>query len=397
MGVVAVAHGRRILLPVVIVMVTIAALAVRLPLLGHETGDYRFYVRPWYDELAAKGFGVIGTDFSNYTPPYLYILWLVTFVPVRAIVAIKAASIAFDLILAVAAAAIAWTVCRRRSAAVIAYALVLVAPTVVLNGASWGQCDSIYGACVLLAILAVLRRWPALALLFVGIGIAFKVQAIFLLPWLVVLTARRRIPLRAWLALPIPYIVAIIPAWIAGRPLSELLTIYREQADAYSQLTMNAPSVYAWIDAREGIGYGATVVGMVVIAVAMAAAWRRMNVNDPGALVRSATFFLILVPFVLPHMHERYFYLADAMSVVYAVTQPRRWYLPVLVITASTFAYWPFLYGREPVSLGWLALLMATALLVTAWDVFTPHWRPLARRRRQAGPARAALSSSRSR
>ena len=68
---------------------------------------------------------------------------------------IKLFSILFDVLLA-------WSVMQlvglfRRNAAwkLAAFFLVLFWPTVVLNGALWGQCDSVYAA---LAVLSVYRR-----------------------------------------------------------------------------------------------------------------------------------------------------------------------------------------------------------------------------------------------
>jgi uncharacterized membrane protein len=66
----------------------------------------------------------------------------------------------------------------------------------------------------------------------------------------------------------------------------------------------------------------------------------------PTRIVLAATVSVLLVPFFLPAMHERYFFLADAMTVVAAFYLPRRlWALPVLEQFASFCAYLPFLLG----------------------------------------------------
>lgn len=43
------------------------------------------------------------------------------------------------------------------------------------------------------------------------------------------------------------YLVTIIPAWIAGRPLTDLLLIYLGQSQKFKELTKNAPNLYQWI------------------------------------------------------------------------------------------------------------------------------------------------------
>ena len=95
-------------------------------------------------------------------------------------------------------------------------------------------------------------------------------------------------------------------------------------------------------------------------------------------VVLLATLFAILVPFFLPAMHERYFYLADALSVVAAFYFPRRlWPVPLLVQFASFLSYTPFLFGRTAVDLKWLALAMLVALVLVIWQVVLETRRPL--------------------
>jgi hypothetical protein len=38
-------------------------------------------------------------------------------------------------------------------------------------------------------------------------------------------------------------------------------------------------------------------------------------------------------------MHDRYFYLADVFSVIYALYRPRTWYVAALIVGASLLAY----------------------------------------------------------
>ena len=64
----------------------------------------------------------------------------------------------------------------------------------------------------------------------------------------------------------------------------------------------------------------------------------------------------MLLPFLLPKMHERYFYVADLLSIIVAFYQPSLFFVPVLMITISFFAYQPTLFGVEPVPIGLLAL-----------------------------------------
>ena len=92
---------------------------------------------------------------------------------------------------------------------------------------------------------------------------------------------------------------------------------------------------------------------------------------DAERIVTAAVVFVLLVPFVLPGMHERYFYLADVLTVVLAFYRPRLWYVPLLVQAASLLSYLPFLFWEMPhrpfVDLRLLTTLMLAALLVTGY------------------------------
>ncbi|MCC7363719.1 MAG: hypothetical protein IT303_05065 [Dehalococcoidia bacterium] len=379
---------------VVVALVAALALAVRAPFFGFESWDYTGYVGPWYGHIEARGFArALGEEFSNYTPPYLYLLGAAVAVPVPQLLAVKLISVAFDLVMAAGAAGLAARFHGTRSAGAVAFAAVLFVPTVVLNSAKWGQVDAAWAGFVLLALWALLRGRPNVAVLLLGVAFAFKVQAVFVLPAFAVFTLRGMVPWRSWALFPVPYLLAIVPAWLFGRPLVDLLLIYRDQSGQYPQLTLNAPSLYAWLPdepglARPGLYFGATVIMLAVVAL-----WRSRAPLTAGGVVAVATLFAILCPFVLPHMHERYFYLADVLAVVYAICFPARWYVPVLVVTASFYGYWPFLYGGEPVPMAALSLLMLAALCVTAFDLVRLGRSPRAGERpavrTEAAPVRA--------
>ena len=99
------AHSRFVVGGVIGVTILLALL-VRFLFINQVSGDYRTFVSPWYDQLRSGGFAALGGDFSNYNPPYLYLLAAVTYLPVPKIIAIKGISMVFDVLLAIFAALI---------------------------------------------------------------------------------------------------------------------------------------------------------------------------------------------------------------------------------------------------------------------------------------------------
>ena len=376
--------------------------AIRIPLLSATSGDYTAFISPWYDHLKNNGgFAAVGGDFSNYNPPYLYLLAAMTYLPIPKIVAIKSISIFFDLVMAFFAYQL---VALRRPGwlPAVASTAILAAPTVVLNGADWGQCDSIYAAFCLGSMYFLLRRQPFWAAVFFGIAFAFKLQAIFFAPIaiivLVVQGERLRRIVVAVLITPVVFVVMLLPALAAGASWSELMAVYPTQissggigntaggggfgggtravvgrgritSSSYrGGLTDNAPSFYQWLPTTVGSWW--KYVGLALTAVSIGAvgtlAWIRRQAATPARMMLLASTLLIVIPFLLPGMHERYFYLADVFTIVTSFFVRRFWPVAVLVQLGSLLSYIPYLWGTTVVPFAVLATVEAIAAAAAA-------------------------------
>jgi putative flippase GtrA len=157
---------------------------------------------------------------------------------------------------------------------------------------------------------------------------------------------------------------------VLGRSLWKSLTIYLDQADAYSKLTLSAPTVYAWLDLPHKVGEPGTYIAAVIVLGATLSAARWAKLGTAAEVLAAAAFLLVLAPFVLPKMHDRYFFLADVTAVLYAVARPQRWFVPVLVVGASLSVYLDYLYDIEVFPLEIAAAVMAAALVILTLDVF---------------------------
>ena len=82
-----------------------------------------------------------------------------------------------------------------------------------------------------------------------------------------------------------------------------------------------------------------------------------------------ALFFAIFLPFVMPKIHERYFFIADMFSILYAARYKDRRFMPLLVVSASMMSYLPYLTRQRPVDERVLGLMMLAALVVVSRDI----------------------------
>jgi Gpi18-like mannosyltransferase len=332
----------------VIAVVVLAALAVRLAFFSYRSGDFDAYFSQWYDFIVKNGgLHALRFQFANYNEPYLYLLTLLTYLKIPALAGVKLISVVFDFVLGW----YAYRIVNLRYPAtwwpILAGGLVLFLPTVVLNSSMWGQADAIYSAFAVGGLYYLLRDRPWLACVFFGLAFSFKLQIVFLLPLVLLLVLRKRVPWRAVLLIPAVYLVLDIPAALLGANIKDLLTVYVTETNTYDQLTLNAPNVYQYLGDVTGTGTirtaGVALTGVLVLVLIGLVVWKRVEMTATR-IVLAGTVSVLLVPFLLPAMHERYFYLADALTVLAAFHLPRRlWALPFLEQFASLFAYLPFL------------------------------------------------------
>jgi len=277
----------------------------------------------------------------------------------------------------------------------LAAAVVAFLPTVVVNASAWGQGDSMWASFGVGSVYYLLRRrhWPACVL--AGVAFAIKPQAMVVLALLLLLALAGRLPWRATLAVPLMYVVLDLPAVLAGRSLRELLLLYPTQT-SLPYLTFNAPSVYQFVPgsgADGGLSGNdehlltnlarlSTVAAVLIVCFAVAAG--RLPLGRTRVLL-AGSLFALLIPFLLPAMHERYFYLADILTVIVAFYRPKLWYVPVLVQTSSALSYVPYMFNPPPeklVDFRILTTLMLAANFAVGYALLRGLPRAAARSRR---------------
>ena len=86
---------------------------------------------------------------------------------------------------------------------------------------------------------------------------------------------------------------------------------------------------------------------------------------DRGGFVLAAALLVVAIPFFLPHMHDRYFFAADALTLALAAAWPQLVLPAVLCEFASLLGYHAYLRMRYllPMADGALALIAALVIL----------------------------------
>lgn len=200
-----------------------------------------------------------------------------------------------------------------------AFLLTLLLPTAMANGVVLGQCDALWVGASVLAVIAAITNRPITMAGWAGVAFCFKAQAAFLAPLYIGLVLRKR----AWWAVPtatVVFIAAMLPAAIAGWPWSDLLTIYLRQP-AFTFIG-DAPNLWA-IPRALGVG-GPSIFPVGYLLGGSAALVLMFATQVRKDILSLALLSAVAIPFFLPKMLERYFFLADILSLVAAYSQRDR-------------------------------------------------------------------------
>lgn len=347
------------------------AFLLRAFVLDYKTLDYEDFLSHWVEFFRQNGgFKALGRPIGNYNVPYLYFLALFSYLPINDLHLIKLLSIFFDVLLAYGAMKLLSLFKKSPTVLVACFITVLYLPTVFLNGAVWGQCDSIYVALALLGIYCALTDRPCISMVLAALSFGFKLQAVFILPVYAVLWFKGKFNWKHFLIFPLSYVILVLPAVIMGRPFIDTITLYFSQTGSIgSGLNYSSPSVFSILrgiqneELASKIGVAAAFIFM--FAVLGIAFWKRKQLSN-RSVMWAALLFVLGIPFLLPHMHERYFFAADIMCLLLAFAVPKLAAAAMLSQFASFLGYYAYFNRRYLLTMnygGWAIFL----LLITAF------------------------------
>ncbi len=374
------------------VILIFLAIVLRISNIGFTSNDYVNCLNPWVLQFSEMGTGGIANNFTNYNYPYLYLLWFLGKFPAGNLYIIKFVSIIFDIALAYGALKLVSIFSNDKKIRLLAFVSVFLLPTVVLNGAWWAQCDSIFTAFGVFALLFSLKQKPWLAGVAAGLSLAFKLQAVFILPIVVVLLIARKVRFKHCIAVVATYLIAMLPALFVGAPISSLITTYMNTADTFSSLNLNSASIFSFIphDVITGssleleIGFSETLINILAKS-GIAAAFIMLGVlyfvafKNKEKLTDSVILLMMFVvsagiPFLLPHMHDRYFFVGEVFAVVIALalykTDRTLVAVPLLMQFAAYSPYNTFLVlGLPIVRLELSTIAVAASLIIVSLSI----------------------------
>ncbi len=348
---------------IVMFVVTIVALLARTAVITHPTQDLVGFIFKWMDQITETGRSNFYQINADYSPLYLFIVTMLSFIPKGDIlsvagynfgenwmIAVKTMYFVFEILNAFAVYFIIEHISGSKNKATIGYIVMLALPVQFINSAVWGQADCVYVCFLLYSLYFALREKGKLSFLLFGFALSFKLQAIFLAPFLVYMLLRRKVKFSDVLFAPLAVIASFLPAYFCGAGFTEPFAFYGRQLGGYSKLTSGCANFWQLFNFHSRkvdiITEGAVYMALLFIGVFFAIVWLRFIKNTGENLLNIAAFLAAVTVFFMPHMHERYFYLVDVLVVVYAIVKGKRYCLIPLMQISSGIAYHNYIGGR---------------------------------------------------
>ncbi len=347
-------------------------------------GDYI----PWMQALQSGGIEKLFAEFSPfpYSAMHVY-LWALAaklFPNMTAITLLKLIVIGFEMAQTAVACLLVWQILpksRKVTGLFAAFSLLWLNPILLLNAVAWGQTDVIYLFFSLLTLVFLFRNKPALAMVCFGLALSFKLQAVFLLPALLLLyfCFEKKFSILWYLLIPAVWFAARFPLQLMDVGFGSATEYLSAQTNSYSAATMNAPNLHALLgdavkspllskDMWEKYSIAFTVSAMGGMAVWMV--FKQIKLDRQAAVLFCAWSVLTCV-FLLPHMHDRYGIVGEILLLLWAVLlwKPRGIVYVMISVFSVVSAYSSYLLGREIIDLQLGGALNLALILALTWEL----------------------------
>ncbi len=360
-----------------LILISIIALLIRYAGRDFISIDMKVSFLKWYDIIKSGG-GVysLKKQVGDYGLLYQTIISGFTYININPVYCFKIVSIFFDFLLA---GSIAYFVagfkgsgfCRKRFC--YAYALILLLPTVVLNSAYWGQCDSIYTVLVFWSIWFLYKQRYQSAFLMLGIAFAFKLQTILIVPLFFFLyLVKKSFSILNFLITLFVFWCSGIVSYFYGRSVFEPFHIYFNQIGEYKQMFLNVTSF--WLIGGNNYFYlhrYAILLTIAILGIGLYSTLAKGNKLESFISLLSASVFVEWTSIIfLPAMHERYTYVLDLLLVTLALIENKYIKYAFVSLVFSVITYNKFLFKGAVID-RWCVILYLFAWLHYAYTCFT--------------------------
>ncbi len=318
-----------------------------------QSMDYVYFFKPWFDQMKeAGGLPSLKEQIGNYSLLYQTIIAFMTYIDIECIYQYKILNVIFDYGCAfVIAELVAAAVKEKRFGQKynIAFAVSMMLPTAITNGAYWGQCDSIYSFFLLLTVLLLYKEKYKCAFAAYGLAFAFKFQAIFMLPFIICcwISKKKFSILNLWVTL-VTFWASGIVAYLNGRNIFDAFKIYFGQANDNIAMYDNFSSFWHLFNNDYGrFGTMASLIAITLMGLGLyAVMYGKKSFDNAEKLLNGAAWFLWTAILFMPNMRDRYGFTMDIMLVGLTCINIKYIKFAAVSVLISTIGYGTYLVSQ---------------------------------------------------
>ncbi len=176
-----------------------------------------------------------------------------------------------------------------------------------------------------------------------------------------------------------------LPAIIFGKPISACIDIYINQTSQYNAyLSMNFPGIYNLIFPTNEYNYvmapneylskvGVIVTIFVFVIMAFMVLYKKIKFNKQQ-IIEFGLLVVMVATFLLPHMHDRYLFAGDILSVLYFLYNKDKIYVPIGISLISMYGYTGFLFGKIQVPIQYLSFMYLVLIVIVTKDIYNKYF-----------------------
>lgn len=360
---------------------------IRLLFANFQSTDYNDHLSRWvaeYRTLEIKDCFI--NQVGNYPPLYNYFLILFSRLNISDLYLIKTLSFYFETVTVFFAVKLICLV-RKESFNFLWAAIFLLLPIPLTNSSQWAQCDTMYTMCVVAGIYFALKKNSIAAYLFIGLGLAFKMQTVLILPvGLALLFAKdtdgkKFLLLRFIWIVPLVFVAAsCLPVFFGGN-FFKVFAVYFNQVTvgnkghALNGHCANILLPFSSIPDKSVAYYILLVLFILITAVTdVFIIYRTLKKTGRILDAQTVLFLCIILPlnsvFFMPKMLDRFYYIAEIFLFIYfAVYRDRNTFTAYILLETAQWLMYTRTLAKIPV-LYVISPLFSAFSLIIAYAVF---------------------------
>lgn len=310
---------------------------IRILFADFKSSDYICFLSEWmkeYRTLSIKDCFI--KQVGNYPPVYNYFLIAFSRINIYDLYLIKTLSFYFEALTVFFAVKLVCLV-RKESFNYLWAAIFFILPVPFTNSSQWAQCDTMYTMTVVAGIYFALRKNSPMAYIFVGLGLAFKMQTVLILPVGLALLFARDTDGKKYLLWRYIWIVPLVFFVASGLPVFfggsffKVIAVYFDQVSAGNEgQALNGDCANILLPfksiAKGSVAYYILLVLFLLITAAtdIFIIYKSLKDGKQVLTAQNVLMLCVLLPlnsvFFMPKMLDRFYYIAEMFLIIYFAT-----------------------------------------------------------------------------